>query len=274
MLKASLPAMVLTFVFCMTGAHAQQQEQGQPGTLVSDQSREIQLRLPAPYWEHQTREELMQQSQGGCMAPQVPANMVLLVSHKDALVRLFLTRGKRFQMRDKDDLETYVGGVIRGIQKRLGKQSEVLSKSFDERNGMIVHRCALETPLQGGGGCMAQSSAPSRFQSVRYEVVNYFVRPGGEHATHFQMLCMAPTSVWKGLEEELEFTLSSFRYTGEQAEEFFQPDADPEDVPTAEEGARSTGGSGGGNYTTLLMVGGVILVIWFLLRRKKQAAES
>ncbi len=269
-MNAERLSVALTFVLCCAAVTAQ--EEGRPGVLVAEHLRDVELRLPAPYWQHQTREELARQSQGGCGAPRVPSDVLLVASHKDALVRLYVSDDGRFLMRNRDDLESYVGGVVAGFRERLSKQNQVLSKGFEERDGMIVHKCVVEDPIRAGGGCMGQAGAPSRFRSVRYVVVNYFVRPAGQHATRFQMICMAPTSVWGKLKKEIDFVMDSFRYTGETAEEFFEPDAAPEDVPTPEQGAESMAGKS--QFPTWLLVGGLILVIWLLLRRKKRKAES
>jgi len=253
-------------------AAAQQPEP--PGIAVTDQSNRIEFRMPAPYWDHDDRQELAERISGGCTGRQLPPGLLHVATHKDAGAFVQLNEGsRRFLMRDRKDLETFVSGTVQAVTDQISKSGEVLATEWEQREGMIIHRFSFKAAVGGAGGCMAPGGGSGGQQkTMRWLFVDFFLRPEGEDAVNYQMRCMAPDDVFEALRPEMDFIVSSFHYTGALAEDFFVPDAPADKVPTAEEAAESVKADGG--LPTWVMLGGLLLVIWMLMRRKKAKASA
>jgi len=260
--------LLAAFVSCAALAHAQEALQ-EAGVLISDPDSRCEIRLPGAYWDSQRKSDAPEAPAGGCGRPAWPPELLLFATHKDALAAVQVVRGEgSFLMRNKDDMESYVQGAVHGMTQAVGAGGTVLDSSYEESDGMIAHRLEMRAPMRAGGGCGA--AAPQGAQMVRYLFVDYFVRPQGEDALKFQLRCFAPDDVFEELKPEIDFIVSSFRFTGEVAEEFFEPDAPEEKVPTAAQAAKTMQGK---SRFPWLMVIGLMIIIWLLFRRKKQAAK-
>ncbi|MFW6118705.1 MAG: hypothetical protein ACOC7S_00055 [Planctomycetota bacterium] len=263
---------LLALLFVAAPANGAEQAEA-PGIAVTDQSNRIEFRLPAPYWDHEDRQDLAERISGGCMGRQLPPGLLHVATHQDAGAFVQLNEGsRRFLMRNREDLETFVNGTVQAVTDQISKSGEVLSTEWQERNGMIIHRFSFKAAVGGGGGCMAPGGGGGEQRTMRWLFVDIFLRPEGEDAVNYQMRCMAPDEAFEALRPEIDFIVSSFHYTGTLAEEFFVPDATADKVPTAEEAAESVKGDGG--LPTWLMLGGLFIVIWMLLRRKKEKASA
>jgi len=236
--------------------------------IVRDDANQLELKLPAPYWNYRDRRQLLSTTQGGCARPRIPESLLFVLEHKDALARAWCEKGTRpFLMRDRGDLETFVNGFVEAIRKQVGAAIEDAEAVYQERDGMIVHRWAFTMPVRSGG-CGAQAPAGPQ-QKMRYVFVQYFVRPKDSDALDFKLLCMAPVEVMAELKPELEYIIGGFRYTGAVAEDFFVPDAPEGKVPGAKGGEQAAGVSGASRYWLLLAVG-LIVTVWLLSRRRKK----
>jgi hypothetical protein len=239
--------------------------------VVAAPLHRLELTLPAPYWSAQTGEELAQDVPGGCAAQQPSPNLLFVLRHKDALAEAWIVRAENtFLMRDRNDLEQFVGGFADALRSQLGEDAPKLETAFSERDDMIIHRISVTTSGGGTGGCAAPGQG-GEAPAVRALIVDFFVRPEGEEATYFRASCRAPAETFAELETEFESILNSIRFTGQTAPNFFQPDAAVERVPTAEQAAKEVKG-GRGSYSWILTAG-LIMAIWLLLRprRKKEA---
>lgn len=240
------------------------------GILIKDPLNRLEFRLPGEYWEHRDRDSVAAQARGGCGPSRVSPNLLFILQHKDAPASVWCERGPRsFLMRGKDDLETFVNATIGAVRSQVGESVEEVESSYEERDGMILHRLGFTAPLPAGGGC-APRQAPAEDQpNMRYLSVHYFVRPEGADAMAFKMHCLATEEVFGQLESEFEFIISSLRYTGELAAEFFVPDAPEDKVLTPKEAARAAGAKKGG--VNWLLPVGMIVIIWIMIRRRKKA---
>jgi hypothetical protein len=243
--------------------------------LVSVPGEQVECRLPGPYWAHSTREELLDETPGGCTGPRVPANLVFLLNHKDAEASAWCERvARRFLMRNEDDLESFVSGFIEGIQAQARGTVLSANSSFPDAPapGVILHRYELSIAASQGTGCAGPGAGGRPSEPMRYVFQHYLVRPRDQDALAFRVFAAAPTEAFEALAPELEYILNSVRYTGATEEEFFAPDAPEEKVLTAKEASRAVSG-GQGRFNWLLPVG-MVLLIWFFLRRKKQQPAS
>ncbi len=239
------------------------------GITVTDTGNRIEFRLPAPYWDHEDRQQLADRVSGGLFGRELPPGLLHVATHKDAGAFVQINEGgRRFLMRNREDLETFVSGTVQAITEQIDRTGEVLVTDWDERDGMIIHRFSFRAQVRGGDGCMAPEAGQDEPQAMRWLFVDFFMRPEGEDAVNFQMRYVAPDEVYEALIPELDFIESSFHYTGPLAEEFFVPDAPAERVPTAGEAAEAVADEGG--LPTWLLLLGVGVVIWMLMKRKKE----
>ena len=245
-----------------------------PGILVQNGERRFSFRLPAPYWQCYSHEELAAQMQGGgCGGQQVPPLLLYLAGHKDAPAQALIYDGVRpYLMRDQDELEAFVDAIVDDLKQRLRANVQVIESKYTERDGMIIHRSEF-TAIPGGGGspCGALPGSSSEPQVTHCLLMNYFVHPKGEDARYLQLFCLAPDEVYQELKPEIEFLSSSVRYTGETAQEFFTPDAAEEKVLRAED-AKQAAGRGQSKISGSLLPIAAIVMIWLLLRRRKKNA--
>ncbi len=151
------------------------------GVPVTSPENRLELRLPAPYWEALTPQEVAGQMQGGCSQGRVPASLIYLLRDKDALVEIVLSRSDRsFLMRTKDDMEAFENGVMKAIQDQVGAGASEVDSGFTQRDGMTVHHYGLTImPTAHGGGCAAMTQSSSPPQKMHFLFVDYFVRPRG-----------------------------------------------------------------------------------------------
>ncbi len=240
------------------------------GVPVASPANRLELRLPAPYWEALTPDEIARQVQGGCAQGKVPASLILLLRDKDALAEVIISRSERtFLMRNKDDLEAFENGFMKAIQDQVGAGATDVESGYSERDGMTVHRYGLTAaPSAGGGGCamMPQQSGPP--QKLRFLFVDYFVRPDGEDALYYRASVRAPVDTFNELKPEFEYILENIRFTGKRADDFFAPDAPADKVPTAKEAAKGVGGHSG--VSGWMLAGALMIAIWLMLRRRKK----
>ncbi len=242
----------------------------EPGVPVTSAENRLALRLPAPYWEALTPEEIARQMQGGCAQGRVPASVLLLLRDKDALAEVIISRSDRtFLMRNKGDLEAFEDGFMKAIQDRISGAATDVESTYSERNGMTVHRYGLTAaPSAGGGGCAMPGQQSGPPQKLRFLFVDYFVRPDGEDALYYRASVRAPVDTFKALEPEFEYILDSIRFTGKPADGFFVPDAPEDKVPTAKEAAKSVGAHGG--TSGWMLAAALMVAIWLMLRRRKK----
>jgi len=237
---------------------------------MEDPTSRLACQLPAPYWLAITRMDMMQQGGGGCAAQRAPENLLFVCQHKDAPVQIAFIRGNEpFLMRNRDDLEAFVNGLVQAIQKQGRGAIADLQTEYREQNAMIVHRMEFTAPA-GGAGC-AGAGANQQGERVTVMFVEYFVRPEGLDALHFRTMCAAPASVFDRFRPEVEGILSSVRYQDEVAADFFVPDAPEERVPTSKDAARAASTRQG---SSMWMLVAVVAVSWFLLRRRKKAQSG
>jgi hypothetical protein len=244
-----------------------------PGVPLSSPENRLELRAPAAYWEAQTGKEIAQKLQGGC-GQQVPPDLVFVLQHRDAPAQVIITRSaKPFLMRNKDDLEAFEQGFMKAVKERVSGQVSDEESGYEERDGMVIHRYALTaTPSAGGGGCAmaAQSAGPP--QKLRFVFVDYFLRPQGEDAVFYRAGCRAFAETYEKMKPEFDSVLSSIHFTGKLADQFFDPAAPVDKVPTAKQAAKEFGGGGGSSspITAMMLAGALVLAIWLIWRRRKQ----
>jgi hypothetical protein len=233
-----------------------------PGLVVSDPASRAELSLPGGYWQCLSRSDLARQARGGC-AGQVPPELLLVAAHKDAPAQVVLMAGRRtFLMRSRDGLEAFIEASGADLARQLGKAGAVEESSYEDRDGVIVHRFAFSTAMASRGGAQAQ-------QRVRGLAVDCFLRPAGEDARHYQIRCIAPEETYAQLEPEIEHIAGSFRFTGELAGEFFDAAAPPEKVLKPEDAVTPRGRS---PLSSAVMVAMLALVAYLIFFRRKKPA--
>jgi len=248
---------------------AQAQEPAPPaGIPVTSPENRIELRLPAAYWDAQTGAQIAAGTPGGCAPTRVSPDLLFVIRHLDALAEIWIIRSEEpFLMRDKNDLEAVVNAFTGAIRDRLGETMSDVESEYEERDGMIIHRFAFTAPPQGGGGCVPAQPAAEP-QKLRFMLVHYFLRPEGEDAIFFRASCRATAETFEALEGEINFILSSLRFTGPVAENFFAPDAPQEKLLTADKAAKAVRRPSGVQGWMLAI--GMMVIIWMLLRRRKK----
>ena len=163
---------------------------------------------------------------------------------------------QRFLMRGKDDLRAFVDARLDALRQRAGGAVDAPLSSFVERDGMIVYRAVF--------------SASARGQKQQFILVDYFVRPKGEDACMYQLACMAMAEDYGELEADFEHMISGFRFTGEVAAAFFEPNASPDKLPSAELPAQRRSPCGGGT-SGVLFAAVLVFLIYSLLKRRSAA---
>lgn len=260
----------LAVLLLVAGAvSARAQEPGPPpGIPVSSPENRIEFRLPAPYWEAQTGQDIAASAPGGCAPTRVSPDLLFVIRHLDALAEIWIIRNEEpFLMRSKDDMETAVSGFTEAILDRLGESITDVESAYEVRDRMIVHRFAFSAPPQGGGGCVPVQAAAEQ-QKMHFVLVHYFLRPQGEDAIFFRASCRASVEAFREMESEIDFILGSMRFTGQIAQDFFVPDAPEEKVLTAAQAAKGARAPSGVQGWMLAV--GMIIIIWMLLRRRKK----
>ncbi len=254
----------------MADAEAPQEK----GILIKDAFRRLELRLPAAYWDCYDAQKVAAQAGSGCAGPRTSPDLMFVLDHKDAPANVWCEAGSRpFLMRNEDDMEDFVGGFIGAVRAQAGEAMQELESSYDERQGgIILHRLSFSAPVRAGGGCAAPQAPPGDQPAMRYLFVHLFVRPKGEDAIMFKVSCAAPEAVFEELVPEFEFIISSLRYTGEVAPEFFAPDASEDKILSAKDAARAVGGGGAGQPWLLYV--GVVVIVWMVIRRRKKKAAA
>jgi len=289
----ALPVVLVAAVLCLLagllfGAQAPPQsgEQAESGVaaggaeappagdslLFRNDENQVELRLPAPYWEIKTAEQIAAEAPaGGCVpARGAPPGMLALISNKDAQALIYVERWPQtFLMRSKDDLENYVARWKEMFQARGGAQVEVGESSYEERDGMIAHRLEFTAPVPAGGGmggCTPRPSPPEEGAKVHYLIADFFVRPAGEEARLYRISCFAREDEFERQRADFESLIDSFRFTGTVAEEFFDPTAPPEKLPSVKRdgGASACGGPG------LIVAVVVVLIVYFWFRSRSK----
>lgn len=240
-----------------------------PGLAITSPEDRLELRLPAAYWEAMTGKQIAQQMQGGC-GRQVPPDLVFVLEDRDAAAQIIITRSERpFLMRNKDDLETFEKAFMQAVQEQAGKPSSDVESSYEERDGMVIHRFALTAAPSVAGGCAMGPQSAGPPQKLRFVFVDYFLRPQGEDALFYRAGCRALADTYQKLEPEFGFVLSSIHFTGKLADQFFDPSAPVDKVPTAKQAAKALGG--GSNPVTVMMLAfGLVLALWLIWRRRRQ----
>jgi len=235
-------------------------EQGR--VIVEDAVNQYRFSIPGAYWEYKTASQVASQAAGGgpgCAGrqPAVTSSLLLGVNNKDARGMASLERlPQRFLMRGKDDLRAFVDARLEALRQRAGGAVDAPLSEFEERDGMIVHRAVF--------------SASAESQGQQFILVNYFVRPKGEDAYMYQLACMAMAEDYGELEEDFEHMIAGFRFTGEVAEAFFDPNAPPEKLPSAELPAAPRSPCGGG-ASGMLFAAVFVFLIYSLLKRRAAA---
>lgn len=249
--------------------------------LLTDQKNSYELRLPAPYWESKTREELdpPQATGGGCApAQRMPPGLLLFLRNKDAeLAIAYLQKmPDGFLMRNRSDLEKYVDDWKQLFKGEGGESVTFLESKYGERDNLITHRLVFtrQPPARTGppGGC-APERAPARgAEKVAYTIADFFVRPADEDARLYRIICIASEEEAESASGEFETLIGSFRFTGQTAEEFFAPDAPEDKLPSlgAQTGAKG-GGKSGSSWLMVAML--IVVVVYLMMRRRSRARE-
>jgi len=277
-IKQAAIGLALAILLLLPVRHAQGAEAPPPpqdALLYRDEKNQIELRIPAPYWEIQRAEQTgAQRPPGGCSAPaRTPAGMLLHMRNKDAQAEAALWKMPRqFLVRNKGDLEDYSRALEESFKSRGGRAAEVRGKPFEakEDEGIFVHRFEFIAATQaaaGPGGCAPKAQVPGAGKETRYLVADYFVRPAGEDVRHFMLICAAPAAVFERQAQDFVALTNGFRFTGQVAGRFFEPNAPEERLPSVQplQGRTPMCGSAG----LLIPVLAVLLVYWFFRRRSR-----
>lgn len=255
--------------------------QQMPSLAVTKESAHHKLRvtLPAAYWEYKDLSDLLAESQGGggCGAPtaSVPEEVVFEARHRDAAtagVRC-LHAAQTFLLRNEEDMEDFVDRRMDAVRMQLGEAATLVSREFvpSESGNPIVHRARFELPMRqaaGPGGC-APAQAPAADEAgpkVVVLVVDRFVRPKGGNIERYEVRVLALDKAWEQLESEIEMLLGSIRYTGELAQQFYEPDAPESSLPGAEAVEEGTKRPGTPPWLIAIFV---VSLLWMLFRRRK-----
>ena len=236
--------------------------------LVSDSRHQVELRLPGPYWECRSPQQLAGQApQGGCAptARGADPSLVLSVIHKDAPAAVGLqAHPQRFLARNKGDLESYVDALQQQLRQQAGTVRNLRSQWMEQtpERGAIINLTEFTQVREDG-------------MNAHFFLARCFVRPEGEEVRMFQLLAVAPESELPWLRADLEEIISSFRFTGEPAAQFMAPDAPPEKLPSAKQPqAAQPGPCGQGMLGVLPAIFIVIgLYYFFVLRRRKSQPQ-
>jgi len=225
--------------------------------VVEDRQNRYRLALPGPYWKCSTPEMLAAEARGqGCAGRgRMPPGLLLVVQNKDAPAWVYLQLSpERFLMRTEGELEDYVRASHDRFMQASGVASELLSSSFEKRGPLIVARASVSMSARG--------------RTARYVMVHYFVRPRGEDARYYELVCFAPQEDFERLRGDFEQIIGSFRFTGQAEEQFFVPDAPQEKLPSAPAPGASGGAVPGGRYAGIVVAMVLVLAGYWLLRRR------
>jgi len=248
------------------------------GLVRRDEANKVEIVLPAPYWRFYPRSELADMGRGGCGGrPELPPELICAVGHNDApCVVQCARRPGSYLMRSREDLEAFVEERLAAIKKQLGDRMEIVEPStYSEVAGATVHRVAFSVPAGGGaGGCAPAAAAEGDGNKMVNLLVNYFMRPVGQDALHYEVNCVAPEAVFEKLKPEVDFIVSHFRYAGETvpAAEFYVPDAPEEKLLTAEDAREDVTPRRRGSPLTFVMLAAVL--VWMLWRRRGRAKAA
>ncbi len=274
LLAIAVPVLLLLAPAVVQGGQATDDDavaQQEQAFSVTDRASGLELKFPGAWWEVSTRMDLAKRGGGGCAAPQVPDNVLLLCQHQDAPLQLACIRGTDpFLMRNREDLEKFVAAVNEAMARQVGETMQVVEDEYDERDGMFLHRFLFTVvPSGGGGGCAPRPQQGDQPEKVSCLYVDYFLRPADSDARNFRIICYAPTPAFEEFRPEIDYITSNLTYTGELAQDFFVADAPQEKVPTAEQAEESVQQRRGGS--SMWFIVGLMVLIWFMFRRKKKA---
>ena len=287
--RALSPAFLVAAVLCVSGGLSPgaqvpdeaivrakpEGEEAQParvGVLFRGEEEQVELRLPAPYWEMKTPEQLAAQAPGGGCAPgaKAPPGMLVILQNRDAQAAARADRMPgTFLMRNEDDLETYVAQWGEMLRARGGAQLEAGEFSHDEADGVFTHRFEFTAPMPAGGamgGCAPRPASGTEGAKVRYIIADFFVRPAGEDARLYRISCSALEEDFARQKPDFRSFIDSFRFTGEVAARFFEPNASADRLPSVKQagGASACGGPG------LIVAVGIVLIVYFWFRSRSK----
>ncbi len=237
--------------------------------VIEDPENAFLLARPGHDWEAVTVHELEAQAQGGGCARQgkLPPGFLLGMRNKDAEAEVVVQKlPETFLMRNEDDLENYIEAWGQMVKSRAGGSVGIAESSYEDRDGMILHRYVFSgVPSSGGagGGCRPAPSRPP--EPLTFMIAAFLVREQGGDARLYRIICTATEQVFDEQSEDFERLLASFRYTGTIAEEFFVPDAPEEKLLPVEEAepSRKPAGSSFGVILAVL----IVFFVYYVIRR-------
>ena len=244
------------------GAGVPEITMGEGGTVnVVDNASRCRLSLPGLYWECKTPSELLAQSQaGGCAQGSAPQGLIFIIRSKDAPAVVTLrVLPRRFLMRGKDDLESYMTAQESLLKEKGGAALEFKEQSFGEVGGMVCRRALFETKGRG--------------QTQTYLLVHYFVRPAREDAMIYQLAAMTLGDAYEEQRADIEHIVESFRFTGELAPAFFEPDAPAEKLPRPMDESPGPVACGA-QYSGLFLAVGLVVLVYLYMRRRSARKSS
>ncbi len=226
--------------------------------VVEDRANQCRLRLPGPYWECRTAEQVAAEgSSGGCApAAAAPAGMLCFFRSKDAPAGGALhLLPDRFLLRGKEDVEDYVNAQLAQFKQRAGGEIEPLESSYIEPNGLIAHRALLTQTIKD--------------QKRRYLLAHYFVRPAGEDVRVYWLICAAAEDAFETQRRDFDYITRSFEFTGDLSQEFFSRNVPQDRLPGFEAPSQPAPGCGGGYSGLLIAFVGVVFVYLMIRRRSR-----
>jgi len=281
--------MVGFFLACSTGAGAaeksekatdekQKTEQEKPtekGTSVfSSEKESVRITIPAGDWKTMTAEDMQRDAPGGCLpAAGPPEGLVLTIQKTDSQAMGTVSRlPQTFLLRNEEDLRSFIQEMKDAITG-TGEGTEIRSSELTRREGLYVHTMEFVAQPRGLlGGCGATSPSDGQPPRMRYVVRDYFVRPQGEEALLYRVGTMAPAESYEDYAGELETFGTSFEFTGERAEEFFEPDAAEDKLPEVPQASEEE--CGAFDSPMLIVFAVIVVVLWWWTRRRMKGSSG
>ncbi len=190
----------------------------------------------------------------------MPESMLLMIENKDAhgtgvsLEKL----PHRFMLRDKSDLRDYVARQENAVLAQMEEKGDLVDSHIEILDEMVVYKSFYEFIEQD--------------QDLRVILANYFVRPPQQDIIVFQLQAFALNEWYDLLEQDLKAMAGGFSYTGRVAEEFFQPDAPEEKLPSAHFERSGSPPQCGGNISSIIFVCFSAIAVFLIFKKKSRGS--